>query len=120
MYKSSTFLIRFYWYIKLRSLSDQLTCRATDEEDLIFPEWSNAKRVPHVLETCRVVTVTSLREHSELRASPRNPNVSTLTKSEKSWSFDVWCFSAEEHQIYVGLERKALKLHYIWTFENIY
>lgn len=73
----------------MRNLYVQLTCRATDEEDLIFPEWSNTRRVPHVLETCRVVTVTSLSEHSELRASPRNPNVSTLTKSEKSESFDV-------------------------------
>ena len=31
---------------------------------------------------------------SELRASPLNPNVQTLSKSSKSLSFDVWCFAA--------------------------
>ncbi len=37
-----------------------------------------------------------LRAQSELRASPRNPNVSTCIKSEKSLSLEVWCFKAAE------------------------
>ena len=42
-----------------------------------------------------IQTLTHHRAHSELNASPRNPNVSTFIKSPKSLSFDVWCFRAK-------------------------
>lgn len=38
--------------------------------------------------------------HKELRASPRNPNVDTESKSEKSANFEVWCLAAEIWEVY--------------------
>lgn len=52
--------------------------------------------MPHAWDECLVVTVTSLKAHNELKASPRKPNVSTEVKSAKSWIFDVWCFKATD------------------------
>ena len=39
---------------------------------------------------------TYLRAQRELRASPLNPKVSTLLRSEKSLSLEVWCFNANK------------------------
>lgn len=47
-----------------------------------------------------------LRAHKELRASPLKPNVSTWMRSEKSLSFDVWCFNAVERSEEVSLDQK--------------
>lgn len=47
-----------------------------------------------------------LRAHKELRASPLKPKVSTWMRSEKSLSFDVWCFSAVEWSEEVSLDQK--------------
>lgn len=60
------------------------TCLARGTFDLIFPKRSNTSLVPHACDECLVVTVTSLRAHNELNASPRKPNVSTEVKSVKS------------------------------------
>lgn len=50
----------------------------------MFPELSNTNLIPHFCDECLVVTVTSLKAHNELNASPRKPNVSTDVKSAKS------------------------------------
>lgn len=60
-----------------------------------------------------------LRAHKELRASPLKPNVSTWMRSEKSLSFDVWCFNAAEksktcHFINKRKSRPALFTRYFW------
>jgi len=70
------------------------TCLAIETFDLIFPIWSNTSFEPHSCDECLVFTVTLLRAHNELNASPRNPNVSTDVKSAKSLILDVWCFKA--------------------------
>ena len=42
-----------------------------------------------------VVTVTlSASAHSDDSASPRNPKVDTVSRSENDASLDVWCFRA--------------------------
>lgn len=51
------------------------------------------------------VEVFYLRAHKELRASPLKPNVSTCMRSEKSLSFDVWCFNAAEQTEEVSLNQ---------------
>lgn len=70
------------------------TCLAIGILSLIFPKLSNTSLVPHDWDKCLVVTVTSLKAHSELSASPRKPNVSTEVKSANSWILEVWCFNA--------------------------
>lgn len=40
-----------------------------------------------------------LKAQSELRASPLKPNVSTLARSEKSLSLDVWCFKVKASKL---------------------
>lgn len=61
------------------------------------------KASPKILafnETWRLITgrlfSTNPKAQSELRASPRKPNVSTPGRSQNSLSFDVWCFRAEK------------------------
>jgi hypothetical protein len=56
------------------------------------PEWSYISRAPTASSLVRVVTLTSARAHSELNASPRNPNEDSVCRSEKSDIFDVWYF----------------------------
>lgn len=51
-----------------------------------------------------------LRAHKELRASPLKPKVSTWMRSEKSLSFDVWCFSA------VDCKKFHVNIKSRWTF----
>jgi hypothetical protein len=71
-----------------------LTCLAQGCFFIICPLQSNSNLVPHEEEECLVTIAISLREQSELSASPRKPNVFTDTRSENSFSFEVWCLRA--------------------------
>ena len=53
--------------------------------------------------------INYLRAHKELKASPLKPNVSTLVRSEKSLSFDVWCFKVKASKL-CGSTPKPLSL----------
>lgn len=66
--------------------------RAEEQEGVLADEVTDNKAL--FLSISVAVEVFYLRAHKELRASPLKPNVSTWMRSEKSLSFDVWCFSA--------------------------
>ena len=56
---------------------------------IITPFESNSSLVANFASLCRVIIVNLAAAHRELKASPLNPNVSTLSRSSKSDSFDV-------------------------------
>jgi hypothetical protein len=74
------------------------TCRAArPEEETTAPLRASSRIVPTgAEEAVAVVTETfSHTAHKEESASPRNPKVRTVVRSENEASLDVWCFKAE-------------------------
>ena len=56
---------------------------------IMIPLGSNSSLVARGASLCLVTIVSFPTAHRELRASPRNPNVETESRSEKSFSLDV-------------------------------
>ena len=73
------------------------TCRAIFVWLATTPECSNSKCVPTGSSLVLVSTVSFPSAQSELSASPRNPNVTTDPRSEKSDILEVWCLSASAY-----------------------
>ena len=85
------------WYRNTEELDNNVahTCLAHGVFCTILPWWSYCILEATLQFLCLVVTVSLLRAHNELSASPRNPNVVTPhSKSSKRPILDVWCFNA--------------------------
>lgn len=79
------------------------TCRAAFLSLATTPECSNSKCVPMGSSLVLVSTVSFPSAHNELSASPRNPNVSTDPRSEKSDILEVWCLRASAYRSARGM-----------------
>lgn len=80
---------------------------------LTISPWSlSSSLVPTWADLCLVTMCIFDRAHSELKASPRKPNVPTSSKSENSRSFDVWYLAAVQNEIIIFLQFHAFARNY--------